>query len=123
MFNRPIPTVDVNEAHRRLTEPGDGAAPLLVDVREVHEFVQVRAESAVLMPLSQFMVRYQELPGDRPLLMICQAGGRSAQATAFLLSVGFEDVTNVAGGTGGWVQAGLPSRSGPPSDEELDRPF
>jgi rhodanese-related sulfurtransferase len=114
MMNRPIPSVDVLEARRRLTdEPPTGAAPVLVDVREVGEFLQVRADQAVLLPLSQFMVRYQELPTDRPLLMICQSGGRSLQATAFLLSAGFTDVTNVAGGTLGWLAAGLPTRSGP----------
>lgn len=124
MLRAPIPTVDVHEAHRRLTaaEPGT-PGPLLVDVREVGEYLQARADGALLMPLSQFTVRFQELPRDRPLLMICQAGGRSAQATAFLLANGWEDVANVAGGTGTWVASGLPARSGPLTpEEEASRP-
>lgn len=124
MQNSPIPQVDVLEAHRRLTEPVTGSpAPVLVDVREVNEFLQARADGAVLLPLSQFMVRYQELPADRPLLMICAAGGRSAQATAFLLANGWEDVTNVMGGTGSWVASGLPARSGPLAADEEGRGF
>lgn len=124
MFNRPIPTIDVHEAYRRVVEEGaDDDGPLLVDVREVNEYIAVRAEGAVLFPLSQFMVRYQELPVNRPLLMICQAGGRSAQATAFLLANGWEDVTNVAGGTGAWLAAGLGARSGAPGPDELQRGF
>lgn len=124
MFNRPIPTIDVREAYRRVVEEGaDDDGPLLVDVREVNEYIAVRAEGAVLFPLSQFMVRYQELPVNRPLLMICQAGGRSAQATAFLLANGWEDVTNVAGGTGAWVAAGFGARSGAPDPDELQRGF
>ena len=109
MQREPLPSVDVREAHRRLSS-GDDTAPLLVDVREVGEYLQERAHGAVLLPLSQWMVRYQELPRDRPLLLICQSGGRSAQATAFLLANGWPDVVNVAGGTGSWVAAGLPAR-------------
>ncbi len=124
MQNRPIPQVDVDEAHRRLTELVAGeAAPILVDVREVSEFVQARAVGAVLLPLSQFMVRYQELPTDRPLLMICAAGGRSAQAAAFLLANGWDDVSNVMGGTGSWLASGLPAHSGPLAPDEEDRGF
>jgi rhodanese-related sulfurtransferase len=121
MMNRPIPTIDSREAHRRLSEPAEpDQRPLLVDVREVPEFEEVRAEGAVLVPLSQFLARHQELPTDRPLLMICKGGGRSAQATAFLLGNGWQDVTNVVDGTMGWVAAGLPIRSGPAEpDEEL----
>jgi rhodanese-related sulfurtransferase len=120
MFDRPIPTIDSREAHRRLTaaEASD-TRPLLVDVRERAEFDEVRAEGAVLIPLSQFLARHRELPTDRPLLMICKSGGRSAQATAFLLANGWLDVSNVVDGTMGWWAAGLPTRSGPPSDEEL----
>jgi rhodanese-related sulfurtransferase len=124
MFNRAIPTIDVQEAYRRVIEEGAGDdGPLLVDVREVNEYIAIRAEGAVLLPLSEFMVRYQELPVHRPLLMICQAGGRSAQATAFLLANGWDDVTNVAGGTGAWVAAGLGARSGAPGPDELQRGF
>jgi rhodanese-related sulfurtransferase len=119
MFDPPIPTIDSREAHRRLTEAdAAGPAPLLVDVREASEFEEVRADGAVLLPLSQFVARHRELPTDRPLLMICKGGGRSAQATAFLLGNGWQDVTNVVDGTMGWWAAGLPVRSGSPDPEE-----
>ena len=115
MFDRPIPTIDSREAHRRLTaaEASGAPPPLLVDVREQVEFDEVRAEGAVLVPLSQFLARHRELPTDRPLLMICKSGGRSAQAAAFLLANGWQDVSNVVDGTMGWWAAGLPVRSGP----------
>lgn len=101
----------------------DGSiAPLLVDVREPNEFLGIRADGAALLPLSVFMQRYRELPTDRPLLMICHSGARSAQATAFLLGNGWSDVTNVAGGTLAWAQAGLPVRRGAPDPGEGDLP-
>ncbi|HSO28894.1 MAG TPA: rhodanese-like domain-containing protein [Candidatus Sulfomarinibacteraceae bacterium] len=127
-----IPTVDVLEAERRrgaaleAAEAGGAdagaAAPLLVDVREPGEFAAVRAEGAVLVPLSTFMLRYRDLPKDRPLLMICKSGGRSGQATAFLRANGWTDVVNVAGGTDAWERAGLPVRRGAPAPGEGDLP-
>lgn len=122
---RRIPAVDVLEAERRLGSAAEdaeigkgGPTPLLVDVREPNEFAQVRAEGAVLVPISTFLLRYRELPQDRPLLMICQTGARSGQATAFLLANGWTDVVNVAGGTLAWERAGLPVRRGAPAAGE-----
>jgi rhodanese-related sulfurtransferase len=127
-----IPAVDVLEADRRLapaagdagTGGGGGAtpAPLLVDVREPNEFADFRADGAVLLPLSTFVLRYRELPQDRPLLMICRTGARSGQATAFLLANGWPDVVNVAGGTLAWERAGLAIRRGSPAPGEGDLP-
>lgn len=123
MLDGTIPVIDVQEAYRRLSQPATDQelAPLLVDVREVNEFLEARAEGALLFPLSEFMARHRELPVDRPLLMICAAGGRSAQATAFLLANGWDDVANVAGGTGSWLAAGLPTRTGALGPDELER--
>lgn len=117
-----IPTVNATEAHRLLGSTTDATTPLLVDVREPNEIVEVRAEGIVVMPLSAFVLRHGELPTDRPLLMICHSGGRSGQATAFLLSNGWTDVTNVAGGTLSWVQSGLPIRRGPMTQGEGELP-
>ena len=116
-----IPTMTATEAHQALTDANgqvDGVRPLLVDVRELNEIEEVRAEGVIVMPLATFTARYSELPRDRPLLMICRSGARSGQATAFLLSNGWPDVTNVAGGTLAWLQAGLPVRHGPLADGE-----
>lgn len=130
-----VPAIDVLEADRRLGETvgpvggpggpggtGAGASPLLIDVREPSEFAAVRAEGAALVPLSTFMLRYRSLPQDRPLLVICHSGARSAQATAFLLGNGWTDVVNVAGGTLAWERAGLPVRRGAPAPGEGDLP-
>ena len=112
----PVPTIDVREAERRLRE--DPARPLLVDVRERVEFAEVRAPGAVLFPTSSFMTRQGDLPADRPLLVICHIGGRSAAVTAYLTRAGRTDVVNVAGGMDAWARAGLPIRTGPPEPGE-----
>ena len=115
----PTPTVDVREADRRRQE-AEAGGPLLIDVREPIEFSEVRAEGALLFPLSTFMARIAELPRDRPLLMICRTGARSGQATDYLLAQGWADVANVAGGTLAWESAGLPVRRGTPEPGEGD---
>ena len=105
-----IPTIDVTEADRR--RRADSRA-LVVDVRETNEFEAVRLEDGVaLVPLSQFGDRWQELPHDRPLLMMCAGGGRSAAAASHLLRNGYNDVVNVAGGMIDWERRGLPVRKG-----------
>jgi rhodanese-related sulfurtransferase len=119
---RAVEVVDVLEAARRMAEEPDGAAPLLVDVREANEFVQVRAKGAVPLPLSSFLARYRELPPDRPLLLICASGSRSFGAADYLVRNGFPNVANVQGGTIAWARAGLPLRQGPPAPGEHELP-
>src|SRR4029077_19172556 len=91
----PIPTIDVIEAERRLREHPD--RPILLDVREMGEFVEVRAPGAALLPTSTFMSRVAELPADRPLLVVCHVGGRSESVAGYLLGSGRSNVVNVAG--------------------------
>src|SRR5258705_3412109 len=94
-----LPTIDVAEAERRLRE--DPASPVLLDVREVNEFEEVRAPGAVLVPTSLFMTRVESLPTDRPLMVVCHMGGRSAAVAGFLIRSCRTDVVNVAGGMDG----------------------
>ncbi len=116
-----IPAVDVIEAADRLARD-DATKPLLVDVREPDEFRDARVEGAVLFPMSTFALRYERLPKDRPLLVMCASGNRSSAATAFLLRGGWTDVSNVTGGITAWQQRGLPVRSGEPDEGEGDLP-
>ena len=115
-----IPTVDVTEADRRLRE--DPAHPVLLDVREMNEFLEVRAPGALLVPTSAFVARLGELPADRPLLVICHLGNRSAAVVGYLARMGRTDAVNVAGGMDAWARAGLPVRRGPLEAGEGDFP-
>ena len=115
-----LPSIDVVEAERRLRE--DPAGPLLVDVREANEFFDVRAPGAVLVPMSSFAARAGELPKDRPLMVVCHLGGRSAAAAGFLIRSGWSDVVNVTGGMDAWERGGLPVRRGTLDPGEGDLP-
>jgi len=109
-----IPSITAREAS---DEVAAGRA-LIVDVRERNEFDSERAAGVALVPISEFVARHGELPKDRPLIMICAAGSRSASATRYLLQNGWTDVRNLTGGMMAWRQAGLPTLSGVPGPGE-----
>ena len=83
-------------------------APTVIDVREPEEFVTGRVPGAVNIPLSTLGELGPDGLPDGPLYVICELGGRSAQATQYLEAQGRE-ATNIAGGTSAWRNAGLPT--------------
>ncbi|MCU1592808.1 MAG: rhodanese [Frankiales bacterium] len=87
--------------------PQDVGEELLLDVREQDEWSAGRAPNAVHIPLYDLPDRFDEIPADRPLNVVCKVGSRSAQATAWLIAQGV-DARNVEGGMYAWVQLGLP---------------
>lgn len=81
--------------------------PVVIDVREPHEWVAGHAAAAIHIPLGDLGERVGEVPRDATVYVICAAGGRSLQGAAFLERHGLEAV-NVTGGMNAWQQAGLP---------------
>jgi rhodanese-related sulfurtransferase len=98
-----IPEIDQTSFAARLVEDD----VLVVDVRESREYRPGHVPGAKNMPLSLLPALLPEVPKNRPVYVICQSGGRSAQATALMRAVGI-DATSVAGGTGAWIEAGRP---------------
>lgn len=96
-----IPEIDVHELKARRAE----GAPL-IDVREDDEFAGAHVPGAQHLPLGELVERIDEVPSDGTVYVICARGGRSAKAVEHLRSVGI-DAVNVAGGTLGWIDAGL----------------
>jgi sulfur dioxygenase len=83
----------------------EAAAPVeVIDVREPDEYVGPlgHIRGAKLIPLGQLGRRLDELPRDRPLVIVCRSGARSAQATVALLRAGFPQVANLSGGMLRW---------------------
>ncbi|KGJ72534.1 sulfurtransferase [Cryobacterium roopkundense] len=84
---------------------------VVVDVRENDEYAAAHVAGVTHIPLGEVVARTGEIPEGSPVYVICAAGGRSAQAAAYLQAQGF-DAVNVAGGTIAWQQAGLPVQHG-----------
>ena len=76
--------------------------PVLLDVREPHEFRFARIEGSTLIPLNQIPERLDELDRSQEIVVICHHGIRSLQAANFLNHHGFENLLNLSGGIDAW---------------------
>jgi rhodanese-related sulfurtransferase len=125
-----VTDLTVTEAHARQLQ---GAT--LIDVRSTREFAAGHATGAVNIPLLEpdedtdqmlpnpdfVRVVTANFAPDTPLLLSCQAGGRSSRAAKMLESFGFSNIVKVVGGfcgsrpgqpvNAGWEQSGLPVES------------
>lgn len=107
----PVPVhIEALEALDRLR----AGSAWLVDVREPAEVAQAAydAPNVILMPLSEFERRRDELPRDQDLILACAAGGRSLQAVHHLMQHGYTRAINLQGGIGLWQAAGCPVKAG-----------
>jgi molybdopterin/thiamine biosynthesis adenylyltransferase/rhodanese-related sulfurtransferase len=94
-----IPTMSAHELKRKM----DGREPFeLIDVREAFEYEIARIDGAKLIPLGEIAERADELPRERPIVIHCHSGQRSAQAVRLLQQRGFATVFNLEGGIDGW---------------------
>ena len=78
-------------------------APLVVDVREPWEIELCRIDGSLSIPLGEVARRMDELPWDRPLVLVCHHGGRSQHAATLLAGAGFTQVHNLRGGVESWA--------------------
>ncbi|MGH3467450.1 MAG: rhodanese-like domain-containing protein, partial [Thermocrispum sp.] len=83
----------------------------LIDVREPHEYDIVKIEGSTLIPKDRILSgeALAELPQDKPIVLHCKSGGRSAEALAALHQAGFADATHLGGGVLGWAKRIDPS--------------
>jgi len=83
-----------------------GPAPLVLDVREPHEWnmASVKPDGFELLaiPMRAVPVRMNELDTARPMACLCHHGGRSMQVASFLKHHGFSHVANIMGGIDAW---------------------
>ncbi len=74
----------------------DGA--VIVDVRTVDEFEDGHYPKAINIPVNELPKRAAEIgPKDKPVLLYCASGSRSAMGAMLLKTMGFTDVTNAGG--------------------------
>ncbi len=102
-FFSSVPSVSVEEARQKSGHAG----AVLVDVRNPDEFAAGHAKGAQNCPLPVLATCVDKLKGFSEVYVICQSGGRSAQAVSSLLSAQVP-AYNVTGGTSAWRRSGLP---------------
>lgn len=76
----------------------------VLDVRTPRETAGGFAENAIIIPIDELEARAHELPKDeKPLVIYCAAGVRSAAACDYLSSLGHDGLYNLAGGFAAWT--------------------
>jgi sulfur-carrier protein adenylyltransferase/sulfurtransferase len=111
-------TSDYFETLQRLKEivtevtPAQAAAgePLLLDIREPHEFASGVIPGAVLVPQGRLPDEVDRVAPDRsaPIVVYCATGQRSLFVTRWLEQQGYRDVASMAGGIVAWRSEGRP---------------
>ncbi len=99
----------------------NGETVTLVDVRRPDEYAKGYIEGAVNIPLEDFVSSYAaQLPEkDAKIIVYCGSGQRSVFAVDTLLLNGYTNITNLAGGLGGWKSAELPVYGAAPDFTKL----
>jgi sulfur-carrier protein adenylyltransferase/sulfurtransferase len=88
---------------------GPGARPVIVDVREQHEFEEGHIPGAVHVPRGHLESRIEGATADRsrPIVLYCSSGNRSALAADTLeRQLGYQDVASMTGGITLWKDRG-----------------
>ena len=82
----------------------------VLDVRSLEEVEGPDGQipGSTHIPLPELDSRQQELPSDRPLVVVCHSGSRSALATQQLIKAGHQQVANLRGGLNHWAEEGYP---------------
>jgi rhodanese-related sulfurtransferase/glyoxylase-like metal-dependent hydrolase (beta-lactamase superfamily II) len=84
------------------------AAPTVVDVRSEKEWAAGHIAGSVNIPLNHLRDRAAEIAKNRPVVVHCEGGYRSAIAASVLASAGRPDVLDMVGGFKAWAASKLP---------------
>jgi molybdopterin/thiamine biosynthesis adenylyltransferase/rhodanese-related sulfurtransferase len=106
-------TISVTTLEQMLKERAEGTRDFtLVDVREQNEYEINRIPGSVLIPKGEFLNgnALEQLSQDKPVVLHCKSGVRSAEALAVLKGAGFSDAVHVGGGVVAWVNQIDPSQ-------------
>ena len=84
--------------------------PFVLDVRAEKESSIVRLAGSHNIPLTHLRERINEVPKDRPVVVHCEGGYRSAIACSLLAQAGRSNVTDLVGGIKAWIATRLPTQ-------------
>ncbi|MBL7683060.1 MAG: rhodanese-like domain-containing protein [Flavipsychrobacter sp.] len=82
----------------------DNTSFMLIDVREgwEREAYNIGGEH---IPLGDVMLRRNEIPFDKPVVIYCEKGIRSSIIIQRLEGIGFNNLYNLSGGMSGWKKS------------------
>lgn len=74
----------------------------LIDVREDFEY-EVSNLGGVLIPLGGVLIEADKISKDKPVVVMCRSGKRSAAAIMQLEQLGYTNLANLQGGILAWA--------------------
>ena len=80
-----------------------GTEHRVLDVREARELEICQLEGALHIPMADIPTRVDDLPANRPLVVLCHHGARSQMVVDFLRNAGFDNAVNLDGGIEAWA--------------------
>lgn len=109
----PVQNASAEEVRTLLNKTRQGELTLL-DVRMEPEYEEFHLPGAVLAPLPDLPDHLDAIDREKPVVVYCRSGTRSAAAARLLASAGFPQVVNMLGGAMAWQGAAAsgPSDSG-----------
>ena len=81
----------------------------VLDVRSVDEYESGHIEGSINIYVGTLPRHLDEIPGDKPIAVICKSGTRSGFGCSILMKHGLTDICNIMGGMTSWKNAGYPS--------------
>ena len=81
-----------------------GEQPFVLDVRNPEEIAICRISGSTVIPLPELPTRLGELDRNRPIVVHCKSGMRSAKAIAILREAGFTRLEDLTGGILAWIK-------------------
>jgi rhodanese-related sulfurtransferase len=102
-----IQVLDVAKYEKKITEPNIQ----LIDVRTSEEFSEGHIENAINIDVTanDFDAKVASLDKEKPVMVYCKSGGRSAKASARLKELGFKTITDLEGGITNWKSENKPT--------------
>ena len=74
----------------------------ILDVREAWELDVAALSGTLNIPMGEVTARYDELPADTAIAVLCHSGVRSNRVADWLVAQGHSQVANIAGGIDAW---------------------
>ena len=101
-----VQVLEVSKYEKKMTQP----EVQLVDVRTPEEFSEGHLENAINIDVTadDFDAKVASLDKEKPVMVYCKSGGRSARASARLKELGFKNISDLEGGITNWTNEDKP---------------
>lgn len=101
-----VQVLDVSKYEKKMTQPD----VQIVDVRTPEEFAEGHLENAINIDITadDFDSKIAALDKEKPVMVYCKAGGRSAKASSRLNELGFKNISDLEGGIINWNSENKP---------------